>query len=115
MPFVSERDRADIEFGIKVGFDYIAASFTRSAEDILEVRKILDEHHCHHMNIIAKIENAEGVNNIDEIIRVTDGIMVARGDMGVQPAPKPQTLPTRFTTEPALLCCPGKPRPASTR
>ncbi|MBC8609589.1 Pyruvate kinase [uncultured Ruminococcus sp.] len=84
MPFVSERDRADIEFGIKVGFDYIAASFTRSAEDILEVRKILDEHHCHHMNIIAKIENAEGVNNIDEIIRVTDGIMVARGDMGVE-------------------------------
>lgn len=83
MPFVGERDRADIEFGIKVGFDYIAASFTRSAgyfrgpEDL--GRAPLPPH-----EYIAKIENAEGVNNIDEIIRVTDGIMVARGDMGVE-------------------------------
>lgn len=84
MPFISERDRSDIIFGIETGFDYIAASFTRSAEDVLEVRKILEEYHCHHINIIAKIENAEGVQNIDEIIRVADGIMVARGDMGVE-------------------------------
>lgn len=84
MPFISERDRADIIFGIENGFDYIAASFTRSAKDILEVRKILEEYNCHSMNIIAKIENAEGVENIDEIIRVSDGIMIARGDMGVE-------------------------------
>ena len=84
MPFISERDRSDIIFGIQNGFDYIAASFTRGADDILEVRKLLDEFDCHDINIIAKIENAEGVENIDEIIRVVDGIMVARGDMGVE-------------------------------
>lgn len=84
LPFISEKDRADIIFGIENGFDYIAASFTRTAGDILEVRKILEEYDCHDMCIIAKIENAEGVDNIDEIIRVVDGIMVARGDMGVE-------------------------------
>ena len=84
MPFISEQDRSDIIFGIENGFDYIAASFTRSAEDILEIRHILKEHGCHSMNIIAKIENMEGVENIDEILRVVDGIMVARGDMGVE-------------------------------
>ena len=84
MPFISERDRSDIIFGIEEGFDCIAASFTRNAEDILAVRKILDEHDCHSINIIAKIENAEGVENIDQILRVVDGIMVARGDMGVE-------------------------------
>ncbi len=84
MPFVSQRDREDIIFGIKTGFDYIAASFTRGPEDILEVRKILEEYNCKDMNIIAKIENAEGVENIDKIINVVDGIMVARGDMGVE-------------------------------
>lgn len=84
MPFISEKDREDIIFGIKTGYDFIAASFTRSAEDILEIRKILKEYDCHTVNIIAKIENREGVENIDEIIRVADGIMVARGDMGVE-------------------------------
>ena len=84
MPFISERDRSDIIFGIEEGFDCIAASFTRNATDILAVRKILDEHDCHSINIIAKIENAEGVENIDQILRVVDGIMVARGDMGVE-------------------------------
>lgn len=84
MPFISETDRADIIFGIKSGFDFIAASFTRSADDILEIRKILKEYNCHSINIIAKIENMEGVENIDEILRVADGIMVARGDMGVE-------------------------------
>ncbi len=84
MPFISEQDRSDIIFGIENGFDYIAASFTRSAEDILAIRHILKEYHCQTMNIIAKIENMEGVENIDEILRVVDGIMVARGDMGVE-------------------------------
>ena len=84
MPFISEQDRSDIIFGIENGFDYIAASFTRSAEDILEIRHILKEYNCQTMNIIAKIENMEGVENIDEILRVVDGIMVARGDMGVE-------------------------------
>lgn len=84
IPFISEKDRADIEFGIENGFDFIAASFTRSAEDIFEIRKIFEEHNCNTINIIAKIENMQGVNNIDEIIRASDGIMIARGDMGVE-------------------------------
>lgn len=84
MPFISEKDRQDIIFGIEQGFDFIAASFTRSAEDILEIRKLLNEYQCNTINIIAKIENMQGVENIDEIIRVSDGIMVARGDMGVE-------------------------------
>lgn len=84
MPFISKKDREDILFGIRNGFDFIAASFTRCAEDILEIRKIFEEQHCHSINIIAKIENLQGVENIDEIIRVSDGIMVARGDMGVE-------------------------------
>ncbi|MDF2568116.1 MAG: pyruvate kinase [Oscillospiraceae bacterium] len=84
MPFISKKDREDIIFGIENGFDFIAASFTRTADDILEIRKLFDEHDCHTMNIIAKIENMQGVANIDDIIRVSDGIMVARGDMGVE-------------------------------
>lgn len=84
MPFVSEKDRDDILFGIKMGFDFIAASFTRSADDIREIRKILEEENCRTIQIIAKIENKEGVNNIDEILDVADGIMIARGDMGVE-------------------------------
>ena len=84
MPFISERDREDIIFGIQNGFDFIAASFVRTAADVLEIRKIFDEFDCHGVNIIAKIENQEGVENIDQILRVSDGIMVARGDMGVE-------------------------------
>lgn len=84
MPFISAKDRDDILFGIKTGYDFIAASFTRSAADILEIRKILSEENCTTIQIIAKIENQEGVNNIDEILAVADGIMVARGDMGVE-------------------------------
>lgn len=68
MPFISEKDRADIIFGIENGFDFIAASFTRSAEDILEIRKILEQYNCHSINTFAKIENSEGVENIDEIL-----------------------------------------------
>lgn len=84
MPFISKRDYEDIVFGIEQGFDFIAASFTRCADDIIQIRKILNEYNCNTVNIIAKIENLQGVNNIDEIIRVSDGIMVARGDMGVE-------------------------------
>jgi pyruvate kinase len=84
MPFVSEADRKDIVFGIENGFDFIAVSFTRSAEDVLQIRQILKEHDCHKINIISKIENMEGVDNIDNILRVSEGIMVARGDMGVE-------------------------------
>ena len=84
MPYVSERDRADIIFGIEQGFDFIAASFVSDDEDILEIRRILDENGGSDIKIIAKIENQDGVDNIDDIIRVSDGIMVARGDMGVE-------------------------------
>ena len=84
MPFISEKDYDDIVFGIEEGFDFIAASFIRSGDDILKIRKILEERSCHHIKIIAKIENLQGVENIDEILRVSDGIMIARGDMGVE-------------------------------
>ena len=84
MPFISEKDRSDIIFAAKEGFDFIAASFTRSADDILQMRQILKENGGSHVNIIAKIENMEGVENIDEILRVVDGVMVARGDLGVE-------------------------------
>lgn len=84
MPYISEADRADIIFGIENDFDFIAASFVRTADDVLDIRKVLDEHGCDNINIISKIENMQGVENIDEIIRVSDGIMVARGDMGVE-------------------------------
>lgn len=84
MPYISEKDRSDILFGAETGFDFIAASFVRRAEDILEIRSILERAGNQTLRIIAKIENAEGVANIDEILRVSDGIMVARGDMGVE-------------------------------
>ena len=84
MPYVSERDRSDIIFGCETGFDFIAASFVSCDADILEVRKILEENGGKDIKIIAKIENQEGVDNIDDILRVSDGIMVARGDMGVE-------------------------------
>jgi len=83
MPYISEVDRSDIMFGCDMGFDFIAASFVRCKEDILEVRKILDEHNSH-MKIIAKIENMQGIGNLEDILTVSDGIMVARGDMGVE-------------------------------
>ncbi len=85
MPYISQADYDDIIFGIEHGFDFIAASFARTKEDILEVRKILDERGSK-MKIIAKIENMQGINNLEEILQVSDGIMVARGDMGVEVA-----------------------------
>ncbi len=83
MPFIDERDRSDILFGCKMGFDFIAASFVRCREDILEIRKILEEQHSR-IRIIAKIENHQGIQNMEEIVEEADGIMVARGDMGVE-------------------------------
>lgn len=84
LPFISEKDKEDLAFGVEQGFDFIAASFTRTAQDILDLRAELEKHDCHNIRIIAKIENADGVDNIDEILRVSDGIMVARGDLGVE-------------------------------
>jgi pyruvate kinase len=84
LPFISEKDKADIAFAVREDFDFIAASFTRSAQDIIDLRSELEKHNCHKIRIIAKIENSSGVANIDEIIRVSDGIMVARGDLGVE-------------------------------
>ena len=83
MPYISEVDRSDIMFGCDMGFDFLAASFVRCKEDILEVRKILDDNDSH-MKIIAKIENMQGIHNLEDILTVSDGIMVARGDMGVE-------------------------------
>ena len=83
MPYMSNRDRNDILFGIEQGFDLISASFVRNAQDIQEVRRLLNSHNSH-IRIIAKIENREGVDNIDEILTAADAVMVARGDMGVE-------------------------------
>lgn len=84
LPAITEKDRGDIEFGIKMDIDFIAASFVRKASDVLAIRKILEENNAEHIQIISKIENQEGVDNLAEIIEVSDGIMVARGDLGVE-------------------------------
>jgi pyruvate kinase len=84
MPYVSEKDMSDLEFGAKTGYDFIAASFVRSSADVNYLRKCIKSLGWNTPKIIAKIENPDGVNNIDEIIEAADGIMVARGDMGVE-------------------------------
>lgn len=84
MPYISEKDRNDLIFGVEQGFDFVAASFVRCADDIVQLRNLLREHGDNDMKILAKIENREGVDNIDEILAVSDGVMVARGDMGVE-------------------------------
>ena len=84
LPAITEKDRSDIEFGIEQGIDFIAASFVRKVSDVLAIREILEENNATHIKIISKIENQEGVDNLDEIIEVSDGIMVARGDLGVE-------------------------------
>jgi pyruvate kinase len=83
MPFISDKDREDILFGIRHNFDFIAASFVSTADDIKEIRKMLNKHNSQ-TKVIAKIENYHGVEHIDEIIKISDGIMIARGDMGVE-------------------------------
>ena len=82
MPYMSQRDKDDIIFGIEQGFDFIAASFVRTAQDVYEIRNLLNEYDSN-IRIIAKIENREGVNNIDSILAAADAVMVARGDLGV--------------------------------
>ena len=84
LPAITEKDRSDIEFGIEQGIDFIAASFVRKVSDVLAIREILEENNATDIKIISKIENQEGVDNLDEIIAVSDGIMVARGDLGVE-------------------------------
>lgn len=84
MPYLSKTDEEDIKFGIEMDVDFIAASFVRSKEDVIAIRKFLDYYGGHSIKIIAKIENIEGINNFDEILKYSEGIMVARGDMGVE-------------------------------
>jgi pyruvate kinase len=84
MPGITEKDIGDIKFGIEMGVDFIAASFVRRASDVLEIRELLERHDARHVHIISKIENQQGVDNLDEILEASDGLMVARGDLGVE-------------------------------
>lgn len=84
IPYLSDKDKSDIQFGIEQGVDFIAASFVRTADDVQQLRMLLDENGGAHINIIAKIENQQGVENIDGIVSLADGVMIARGDMGVE-------------------------------
>ena len=84
LPSLKEKDIQDLKDGVRVDFDYVAASFVRNAQDVLDVRKVLDDNGGQRIKIIAKIENQEGIDNFKEILKVVDGVMVARGDMGVE-------------------------------
>ncbi|WP_127582787.1 pyruvate kinase [Paenibacillus koleovorans] len=84
LPGITEKDANDIIFGIEQGIDFIAASFVRKASDVMEIRQLLERYNAPHIQIISKIENQEGVANLDEILEVSDGLMVARGDLGVE-------------------------------
>ncbi|MFB4166701.1 pyruvate kinase [Virgibacillus sp. JSM 102003] len=88
LPGITEKDAQDIEFGIEQGVDFIAASFVRRPSDILEIRELLEKHDATQIHIIPKIENQEGVDNIESILEVSDGLMVARGDLGVEIPPE---------------------------
>ena len=96
MPYLSQKDREDIIFGVQNGFDFIAASFVRTAQDVYDIRNLLNEYDSN-IRIIAKIENREGVNNIDSILSAADAVMVARGDLGVEcPLPHLPALQKRI-------------------
>ncbi|MCJ8010182.1 pyruvate kinase [Paenibacillus sp. KQZ6P-2] len=84
LPGITEKDASDIVFGIEQGIDFIAASFVRKASDVKEIRELLKKHNAEHIQIISKIENQQGVDNLDEILEASDGLMVARGDLGVE-------------------------------
>lgn len=84
LPGITEKDANDIVFGVEQGVDFIAASFVRKASDVLEIRQLLERHNAANIQIISKIENQQGVDNLDEILEVSDGLMVARGDLGVE-------------------------------
>lgn len=88
LPGITEKDADDIRFGLDNDINFIAASFVRKAQDVLDIREILEEKNMTHVHIFPKIESQEGIDNIDEIIKVSDGIMIARGDMGVEIAPE---------------------------
>ena len=88
LPFLSPQDIEDLKFGVKNKIDFIASSFTRGPADVLSIRKVLEEENGNNINIIAKIENQEGVDSIDKILEVADGIMVARGDLGIEIPPE---------------------------
>lgn len=88
LPGITEKDASDIRFGIEQGVDFIAASFIRRPSDVLEIRELLEETDATHIQIIPKIENEEGILNIDSILEVSDGLMIARGDMGVEIPPE---------------------------
>ena len=107
LPSLTEKDVEDIKFGIQMGFDYIAASFIRSAKDVVEIREILEANNAGHISIIAKIESRDGVNNIDNILEVADGIMVARGDLGVEIPPEEVPLVQKMLIKKANTV--GKP------
>lgn len=88
LPAITEKDKEDILFGISQGIDYIAASFVRTGEAVREIKELLKANGGEKISVIAKVENAEGLKNIDEIIRESAGVMVARGDLGVEIPPQ---------------------------
>ena len=111
MPYMSQRDRDDIIFGAQQGFDFIAASFVRTAQDVYDIRNLLNEYDSD-IRIIAKIENREGVNNIDSILAAADAVMVARGDLGVRlTLPSCPAFRRISSSAPSPLASPSSPLP----